>query len=332
MQSTSIRYIADFSDYQIFDTALTYTCIFGASKIVNPDNKIRVLNKTLSISNAYEIAQSSLGEPTWILEKADTNIIFEKVQSKSSHTFGQITESISQGIVTGNNDVYLIDDEVIEKLQLEETYLHRAYKGKDVGNRKLHNGGYKVFYPYRVNEKGKTVCIPEDELQTNAPNIYDYLLSKKEILLSRDYFVKSSKAWFELWNPRKMQHFYRRKFVFSEIGLINDFVLADECFYTDSCCGAELKDEYKQYETFIYRYLNSKLATYVYKKISVPKANGYSIYKNAFLKTMPILLPSEQTDFQSMSDNEFDAYIYNLVGLTADEIRMVETAEYSQAK
>lgn len=58
----------------------------------------------------------------------------------------------------------------------------------------------------------------------------------------------------------------------------------------------------------------------------------YSIYKNAFLKTMPILLPSEQTDFQSMSDNEFDAYIYNLVGLTADEIRMVETAEYSQAK
>src|SRR5699024_2553554 len=100
LQNTSIRYIADFSDYQIFDAALTYTCIFGASKVVNPGNKIRVLNKTLSISNAYEIAQSSLSEPSWILEKADTNVIIEKVQSKSSHTFGQITESISQGIVT----------------------------------------------------------------------------------------------------------------------------------------------------------------------------------------------------------------------------------------
>lgn len=332
LQNTSIRYIADFSDYQIFDAALTYTCIFGASKVVNPGNKIRVLNKTLSISNAYEIAQNSLSEPSWILEKADTNVIIEKVQSKSSHTFGQITESISQGIVTGNNDIYLIDDEVIEKLHLEEIFLHRAYKGKDVGNGKLHNGGYKVFYPYRINESGKTISISEDELRTTAPNIYEYLLSKKDILLSRDYFVKSSKAWFELWNPRKMQHFYRRKFVFSEIGLVNDFVLVDECFYTDSCCGAELKEQYKQYETFIHRYLNSRLATYVYKKISVPKANGYSIYKNAFLKTMPILLPPKQADFHSMSDSEFDAYIYNLVGLTTDEVKIVETAEYSQAK
>lgn len=331
LRNTSIRYIADFSDYQIFDSALTYTCIFGASRIVDNSNCVRVLNKQLSIDSSHSIPQSSLCEPTWILEKADTNAILEKVQNTSGLTFGEMTVSISQGIVTGNNDVYLINNATIEELSLEKEYLRKAYKGKDVGNGRLHDGGYMVFYPYILNSKGKTVCISEKELQTNAPNIYAYLLERKDILLSREYFVNSSKAWYELWNPRKVQHFYNRKFVFSEIGLVNDFVLVDECFYTDSVCGSELKSEYRKYETFIHRYINSKLATYVYKKVSVPKANGYSIYKNAFLKTMPIVLPHEERDFSAMEDSVFNTYLYQLVGLSKDEINMVETAQYSQA-
>ena len=242
-----------------------------------------------------------------------------------------IDQATNEAKVAAISVADLIDNSVIDELNLEKDYLHTAYKGKDVGNGKLHDGGYMVFYPYRLDDKGKTICIPEKELQTAAPNIYAYLLERKDILLSREYFVKSSKAWFELWNPRKMQHFYRRKFVFSEIGLVNDFVLVDECFYTDSVCVSELKPEYRKYETFIHRYLNSKLATYVYKKVSVPKANGYSIYKNAFLKSMPIILPTDDIDFSNLTNAEFDAYIYQLVGLSDDEVNMVETAQFSQA-
>lgn len=127
-----------------------------------------------------------------------------------------------------------------------------------------------------------------------------------------------------------MQHFYNRKFVFSEISLINDFVLADECFYTDSVCGAELKKEFIEYETFIYRYINSNLATYVYKKISVPKANGYSIYKNAFLKQLPIIIPNEKRDFSAMDAAEFDSYLYKFISLTDKEIEMIESTQYLQ--
>lgn len=83
LKNTSLRYIADFSDYQIFETALTYTCIFGASKMIEDKNKIRILNKNLNIKDAHEIEQVSLTEPTWILEKAETNAILEKVQQAS---------------------------------------------------------------------------------------------------------------------------------------------------------------------------------------------------------------------------------------------------------
>jgi hypothetical protein len=128
-----------------------------------------------------------------------------------------------------------------------------------------------------------------------------------------------------------MEHFYNRKFVFSEIGLVNDFVLADECFYTDSVCGSELKDEFRSYERFIHRYMNTRLATYVYKKVSVPKANGYSIYKNAFLKEMPIIFPNETSDWIIMRENDFDQYLYSLIGFDKAEIENVESAQYSQA-
>ena len=312
LNNTSIRYIADFSDYQIFDTALTYTCIFGISKIVEEDNTIVVLNKSLSLLDSHKIKQNGLSEPTWLLGKPSSNGVIEKVQKNTAITFGQITKSISQGIVSGNNDVYLIENEIIDQLGLEKELLKPAYKGKDICNGKLLSSPYMIFYPYHINEKGNTVVISEEQLMATAPNLYNYLVQRKDILLSREYFVKSKKKWYELWNPRKMEHFYHRKFVFSEIGYVNDFIIVDECFYMDSVCGAELLASYSQYEGFIQRYLNSKLATYIYKKISVPKANGYSIYKNAFLKSLPILLPAENIGYTSMTDDEFTTYLVTI--------------------
>lgn len=325
LNSTSIRFIADFADYQVFDSALTYTCIFGASKIKRENNTILILGTSLNIGDAHQISQDSLTEPTWNLGKEDSNSIMEKVSSKSKYTFGDITKSISQGIVTGNNDVYLIEDETAINFDLEDAYLHRAAKGKDIGNGEVKDGGYSIFYPYKLNEKGKTVCISEQELKEKAPNMYNYLLQYKEKLLSREYFVKSNKEWFELWNPRKMEHFFHRKFVFSEIGIANDFVLVDKCFYTDSACGAELKEQFQKNEKAIYLYLNSKLATYVYKKISVPKANGYCIYKNAFLKNFPIVTLERLDNIDSVDANEFNNYLYDYLGLTDEERRTVES-------
>lgn len=122
-----------------------------------------------------------------------------------------------------------------------------------------------------------------------------------------------------------MQHFYAEKFVFSELGLVNDFVRVNECFYTDSACGMELKDEFQKYSNYIYKYLNSNLLTFIYKKISVPKANGYSIYKNAFLKLVPIIIPNDEKlkEFEKLEAEKFEEKLAKIVDLTEDELRMI---------
>lgn len=101
--------------------------------------------------------------------------------------------------------------------------------------------------------------------------------------------------------------------------MFNDFALVDKCFYTDSACGAELKPDYQMYYNYLLLYLNSDVVTYIYKKISVPKANGYSIYKNAFLKELPIVLDENITVFNDMSQDDFNQYLRKALGITDEE-------------
>lgn len=326
LSRTNIKYIADFSDYQIFESALTYTCIFGAQNGRTEDKKIKILSETLLDKDAHYIDQSDLQEPSWKLETAEENSILAKIQEKTSLKFGDITKSISQGIVTGCNDVYYVSQEVISANNLEMTYFEQAYKGKDIRHGSLIDNNMYLFYPYIVDEKGKTVPITEEELKLKSPNMYNYLLEKREQLMSRGYFAKSTKKWYELWNPRKKEHFFAKKFVFAEINMFNDFALVEKCFYTDSACGAELLPKYGDIYPYMLLYLNSDIVTYIYKKVSVPKANGYSIYKNAFLKELPVYIPENATDeiYSSMTQVEFNLKIRQMLKVTTEEDLMIK--------
>lgn len=328
LEKSQIKYIADFSYFQVFDSALTYTCIF-CIEVAGEHGKLKILDKDLSISDSYEIAQIDLKEPSWNLEKPSDNSVLDKILARTSLKFGDITKSISQGIVTGYNEIYYIPLSTINNYELEMTYFVKAYKGKDIRHGTLIDNEMYLFYPYIVNEAGKTVPISETVLQNSCPNMYKYLLERKDKLLEREYFAKSvskgSKLWYELWNPRKREHFSHKKYVFAEINIINDFSLVKECFYTDSACGAELKSDYDEYYDYLLLYLNSDVATYIYKKISVPKANGYSVYKNAFLKELPVLIPIEDKvkSLENMTQCDFNEYIKSELGLTTNEVNSI---------
>lgn len=325
LQKGSMKCIVDFGDSQKFDEALTYTCVFLFQNGVTQKDSIKVFDDSLDEKDSFYIDKTNLVEPMWKIKRDKESAISEKVEKISTYTLGDITKSISQGIVTGSNKTYLISEDEIENLELETKYMHKAYKGKDIGKGRITYSGTYIFYPYKITPKGKTIPISEAELKEQCPNLYSYLLKSKDELLQRGYFVNSNKQWFELWNSRKMQHFYAEKFVFSELGLVNDFVRVNECFYTDSACGMELKDEFQKYSNYIYKYLNSNLLTFIYKKISVPKANGYSIYKNAFLKLVPIIIPNDEKlkEFEKLEAEKFEEKLAKIVDLTEDELRMI---------
>ena len=152
LNNMKIKLIIDFEDNQIFETAQTYTCIFLFEKNKNNDfNKIKV-GETIKNKEFTLIEQSKLTEPQWIIKSSNENLILEKLKNKFPLKLSDITTSISQGIVTGDNSVFLIDFQTIKSQNINMNFLKKAYKGKDIGKEISEEESYYLFYPYEVGE------------------------------------------------------------------------------------------------------------------------------------------------------------------------------------
>jgi len=184
----------------------------------------------------------------------------------------------------------------------------------------------------------------------------------KPEIISRDYFIKSGKKWYEIWNQRKITNFEVPKIVVPELSDNNRFMIDyKNNYYGDTACGFIFNDDLEIKLEYILGILNSKLLDWIYKRITVPKASGFYIYKVMFLKRMPIrtidLLSSkekkshdkmvemvdqmlevqkkyhnaktenEKAMFKKqidILDNQIDQLVYKLYNLTEEEIRIVE--------
>jgi hypothetical protein len=182
------------------------------------------------------------------------------------------------------------------------------------------------------------------------------------LINSRPYFTKSTKSWYELWNQRKVENFHNEKIVVAELSDRNRFMIDENnLYYGDTVCGFYLKPDFKLSSKYILGLLNSKLIELYYKKTTVPKANDFFIYKTMFLKEIPIYnlniddsdkktkhdkmvylvnqMLSSQKELQKtntdqdnavltrqidMLDTQINRLVYDLYGLTEDEIKVVE--------
>jgi hypothetical protein len=135
-------------------------------------------------------------------------------------------------------------------------------------------------------------------------------------------------------------------------------------FYGDTVCGIVLRPEVEENILYVLGVLNSKLVEFYYQQTTVPKANAYFIYKTMFLKPLPIRridfsnkadkarhdkmvelvtrmmelkkqqarAPKKQSPGAkqlldqklAITDHQIDALVYELYGLTEQEIEIVE--------
>lgn len=347
-----INQIIDFADAQVFDTALTYTgiFIFQKNQIFNKSynfeyqkfisgEEVDDSNKFESIStnykDVYEVNSEKLDNQTWNLSFGIKEQIFEKMKSKSL-PLEEIVEGIYQGIATGKDDVFVVSEDVIDEYNLERQLLHPFLKGKDIEPYKINNMNRYVIYPY--SQYGEV--INEKELSSDYPNIYKYLKDNKKNLSGRGYFEKSTKLWFELWNQRNLSRFAQEKLVTLDNACKNSFAYDNDNFLgTTTVYSIILKDKYKKKIKSILGILNSKLLTFYHQNNTVPQAGGFYRYQALFIKDLPICIP-ENTDIDKLVnemmnykinnkdtkdlETRINTYVYELYGLTEEEIAIVE--------
>ena len=152
-----------------------------------------------------------------------------------------------------------------------------------------------------------------------------------------------------------MSQLSSRKILVAELAESNRFCIAsEEYFYGDTVCGITLREDVDEDLRFVLGVLNSSLIEYLFKKTTVPKANGFFIYKTMFLKRLPVI----RIDFSVQKEKaahdelvahvdtamdiartgrstkaveaEIDRNVYELYGLSENDISMIESAARGQ--
>jgi len=358
-----ILQIVDFQDQQIFEQALNYTGIFILEKS-KPTSKHLVTYIPERIGGEQlSIEQDALQDDGWIFRHKTYEQIVTKIEAQANMTLGELTESISEGIVTGKNQVFLVPVDIANKLGLEKELLKPAIQGRQIQRYFHEPPEHVVIYPYR-SKKNHTELIPEEDLARLFPIAWEYLFSHRHNLTGRKYFDKSAKAWYELWCERTFPQQATNKIIVPELASCNRFSYCEKSiFYLDTVCGILLKSKEPEAYLYLLGLLNSSLLEFYYKKTTVPKAGGFYIYKTMFLKRLPIrcidfddptekkmhddlvalvdkmlelnkrLAPIRNTPCNERdellreikrTDSEIDNLVYDLYGLTEEERKIIE--------
>lgn len=239
----------------------------------------------------FQVEQSSLSEDIWKFEPIIERKLLEKIRQNSSCLLKSLA-GIHRCLYTGLNEAYVVDEETIEKFDLERELLKLVLRGEDVRKWNISWSGLHIIYPYKETN-GRPVKV---DIKRH-PNVEKYLKQFKRRLMNRWYIkkVKSDIAkeekWFEYADPRNYEQFETLKLLTPDISTRNNFVLDANGYYCLNVIYAINLDSEKVNPKYLLGLLNSKLLEFYFKHISPFISGGYYRYITQYLERLPIRIP-----------------------------------------
>src|SRR5207244_1424220 len=111
VEHASIIQVCDFEDQQIFEGALNYTGVFMLQKR-KPSNSHRVAYKQNSLDGEELLMpQKMLSSAPWVFQDPTSRALIDKIKTRRISRLEELSNGISEGIVTGQNEVFLLSVE-----------------------------------------------------------------------------------------------------------------------------------------------------------------------------------------------------------------------------
>jgi predicted type IV restriction endonuclease len=350
--------IINFNDIQVFSGATNYPCILIIKK-ENPKkifkySNVGSIDQTFYLSNEIEINQKSLTNEVWVLVDNKEQQVLDRLNN-SGRKLDEISEAITQGIRTGNLKVYFnnINSETIKENNLEKDLIKQVFHGKNVKRYRctVDSNEDLLLFPYKSNNSSPVYINHYENTRKYLEQFKDELRERKD---SGKVFKNTPKKWFEFWD-QKPKCFDSPKIIFPDISKCNNFYLDEEgTGYLNTCYAIFLKQGYNY--RLLLGILNSKTIKFFIKNICPFVRGGYYRYKTNYIKQIP--LPSNfprniseniitlvdnllnlNQELQSTkldthrrqlqraiyhAENKIDELVYELYGLTEEEIGIVE--------
>jgi hypothetical protein len=286
-----------------------------------------------------DVAQIFVGLQT----SADTVFLFKKIRGQQGKTVSVYSQELDQYI------------------KIESALLKPVVRSGAIGRYSATATAW-VLFPYQFR-KARACLISESEMAKHYPRAWAYLLGNKGVLAAREHGKFRGACWYQLY-PKNLNVWERPKIMIPYMitRLAAYYDTRDWYFVnvTTGGFGLVVDERYGRMEYFT-GLLNSRLLDWIMKRVSTRFHGGYFGANKQFLAQLPmrILNLSEQEQSAAhdavvrrvermlelnkrqakarsveararlqrlidRTDREIDALVYQLYGLTKDEIRIVE--------
>lgn len=360
-QNTSIDEIFDFQNYYIFPNVGITTCLIFLNKKPksSPANIYKVKNVLHQIENSiankkdidcYKINQSQFTENSWLFANNEVQEILNKID-KNGQELSKILV-IGQGMQTGKNSVFgkfSIDD--IKNMGLKKGQFFQRARNSDIKR-------------YFLNDSKEYLVYLEDFESFDAlpDKLKEYLNQHETELQNRAAYKRGNCEWWKYtWSLHK-DCYNRDKILCPYISKENRFAIDKDKHYLSLTDTTVIFDNNQEENLeYIVGLLNSKLLTFRYKYIGKLKSGNMLEYFWNQISKIPLRRinfssPTDKTNhnrivelvdkmiglnkvLQSIrtpheknnitrqiqaTDNQIDSLVYELYGLTEEEIKTVE--------
>lgn len=310
--------VVDFNGWQIFEGAMTYTCVTILNKgrsqafefsLVDSQEKLKNLDK-LTFDRIK--TDSLIGKEWRLLAKADAEKIF-KIENSGSPLFKYVDRFVT-GLATLSNDLFLVKDS-------DEKFLLKEYKGKTFlverdltkkiikpnrvkNNLALARNKERIIYPYILGKDNKARIISETDLKKRFPKGYEYLCAIKDELSLRDKGGKKYEAWYAYGRTQGLNNFGEKIILPMMDNKPSFIVVRDE--NTLIYCGYALYPKKEEDFPLLEKVLNSNVMWFYLKKTSKNYSGGFKSFAKNYVKnfSIPNFSDKEKRVLLAMNEKE----------------------------
>jgi type I restriction-modification system DNA methylase subunit len=352
--------IIDFGDLPVFQNVTTYPCIViaGRSSVFNEPIKVTETD-TLQFTDLEQyvtnheknVSKENLKDEGWQMLSDEEVMLLNKLYKNATPLDEYVMGKIYRGVLTGLNEAFIIDEGTKERLINEDAKSAEIIKpflaGRDIKRyQSPHSDKYLILFPRGFTNKHCVGRQPRKWLKETYPAIANHL---------EPFEIKAQKRWDKgdyWWELRACDYydeFEKPKIIYPNILKRPEFTFDKKAWYTNQKCFIiSLEDKH------LLGILNSRLMHYWFST-NLPKLRGgffepsYVIFKHfpvsknskdqiidlvSSLLDLNAQLQSTKLETQRQqlqraiahAEKKIDELVYELYGLTEEEIDIVEKA------
>ena len=344
--------LIDFGDAPVFD-AISYPSIIILSKSHPRENQVRALTwepgapieqfAEVFQVNSFLILQKELTADGWRLESPAVLRLLEKLRKAGKPLGEYVNGRFYRGILTGLNEAFVVDratrDRLIAEHPSSDEVLKPFLRGRDVKRWRVDFAEqYLIKIESSENKRhpwsGKSEKEAEKIFARTYPAIHARFEGFRKDLINRD---DQGKYFWELRSCKYWQEFEQPKIVYPDIAAQCEFTMDRDKLYPD--CTLFIVPNGSLHLVGI---LNSTVNRFFFPQIC-PKVRGnFMRFKSIYVEQIPIPAVSDPKPIESLVvqilaakaadpaadvsalEHRIDQLVYQLYGLTPEEIAVVE--------